>query len=385
MTAALVRSNPPSVARSSSHQRLVQDQLARAGIVVGGPAPWDIRVRDERAFRAMALHGSLGFGESYMAGHWECDSLDVLTERLFRNDLTADPGSARVLLHRALAVVRNLQSRARATEVAEKHYDLGNDLFEAMLDSRMVYTCGYWKDAQDLESAQEAKLDLICRKLELRPGMRVLDIGCGFGALMKLACERYGVVCTGYSVSREQTEYARRVCEGLPVEIVLDDYRAIRGRFDRIVSVGMLEAVGYKNFRTFMQVVHDSLEDDGLFLLHTVGHNRTTRNGDPWIEKYIFPNGMLPSIAQLGTAFEDLFVMEDWHNFGTDYDKTLLAWNARFQEAWPRLRGKYGETFKRMWELYLLGFAGGFRARAWQLWQIVLTKPGRRPPACRLV
>ena len=385
MTTTLVRANPPAVACTSHHQRLVKDQLARAGIVVDGPAPWDMRVHDERAFRAMALHGSLGFGESYMAGHWDCDALDVLAERLFRNDLTADPRSARVLVHRALAVVRNLQSRARAAEVAEKHYDLGNDLFEAMLDSRMVYTCGYWRDAHDLESAQEAKLDLICRKLDLRPGMRVLDIGCGFGALMKHACERYGVSCTGYSVSREQTEYARRACEGLPVEIVLDDYRTIRGRFDRVVSVGMLEAVGYKNFRAYMQIAHDALEDDGLFLLHTVGHNRTTRNGDPWIEKYIFPNGMLPSIAQLGAAFEDLFVMEDWHNFGTDYEKTLLAWNARFQEAWPRLRGKYGDTFKRMWELYLLGFAGGFRARAWQLWQIVLTKPGRRPPACRLV
>jgi cyclopropane-fatty-acyl-phospholipid synthase len=333
----------------------------------------------------MALHGSLGFGESYMAGYWDCDAIDELTERLFRSELTADPLSVRVLAHRAMALLRNLQTRARASEVAEKHYDLGNDLFEAMLDRRMVYTCGYWRDAKDLESAQEAKLDLICKKLDLRPGMRLLDIGCGFGSLMKFASERYGVRCTGYSVSREQTEYARRACAGLPVEIVLDDYRAIEGRFDRIASVGMLEAVGYKNFRTYMKVVHGALEDDGLFLLHTVGHNRTTFHGDPWIEKYIFPNGMLPSIAQLGASFEDLFVMEDWHNFGPDYEKTLLAWNVRFRAAWPSLRRRYDETFKRMWELYLLGFAGGFRARAWQLWQIVLTKPGRPQPACRRV
>jgi len=369
---------------ASYHEALVTTELARVGVTVGGSAPWDLRVTDARAFRAMALDGSLGFGESYMAGQWSCDAIDQLCERIFRGSLAADPFSPRMLAHRAMAFARNLQSRARAAEVAEKHYDLGDDLFESMLDARMVYTCGYWRNASDLAAAQEAKLDLICRKLDLRPGMRLLDIGCGYGALMKFAHENYGVTCTGYSVSRGQTEYARRACQGLPIEIVLEDYRSIRGRYDRVVSVGMLEAVGHKNFRQYMQIAHDALDDDGLFLLHTVGHNRTTRHGDPWIEKYIFPNGMLPSIAQLGSSLEGLFVMEDWHNFGPDYDKTLMAWNQRFQAAWPKLEKSYDERFKRMWELYLLSFAGGFRAREWQLWQMVLSKPGRTQPSCRI-
>ncbi len=357
--------------------------LARADVKLDGTRPWDIQVRDPRACRAM-LSGTLGFGEAYMDGWWDCPALDELTARLLGARLADDPPTPRVLVRAALAAITNRQSRGRAFDVGRAHYDAGNDLFERMLDPNLVYTCGYWRNADDLASAQIAKLDLVCRKLGLEPGMRVLDIGCGYGSFMKYAAERYGVTCVGYSVSEQQTEVARARTKGLPVRFVLDDYRAIEGRFDRVVSIGMLEAVGYRNYRTFMEVVDRVLTRDGLALIHTVGHNVSTRRGDPWSDTYIFPNGMLPSIAQLGRAFEGLFVMEDWHNFGPDYDRTLMAWNERFQRAWPDLRERYPERFKRMWELYLLGFAGGFRVRSWQLWQIVLSKPGRMQPPCRV-
>ncbi len=384
---ATVTSNPSSALvphRTTPEQRIVGERLARAGVRVGGPAPWDVRIHDPRAYREL-LRGSLGFGESYMAGQWSAERLDELCFRIFRAELEKDPVTPEVVMRGLLARLVNLQSRARAFQVAEAHYDAGNDLFRAMLDDEMVYTCGYWKDATDLASAQRAKMDLVCRKLGLEPGMRVLDIGCGFGSFMAYAAESYGVECVGYSVSKGQMEIARERCKGLPVELVLADYREIPRAgvtFDRVVSIGMLEAVGYRNFGTYMQVVADALTPDGAALVHTVGSNVSTRRGDPWIDRYIFPNGMLPSIAQLGEAMEGRLVLEDLHNFGPDYDKTLLAWNGRFQAAWPELRKRYDERFKRMWELYLLAFAGGFRARTYQLWQLVLTKPGApRPPS----
>ncbi len=367
-------------------RRALSALLARAGVELDGRRPFDIRIVDPRACGAM-LSGSKGFGESYMAGAWDCDALDALAEKLFAADLTADRPTFDVMARALLARLMNRQSKERAFEVAEAHYDLETAIFERMLDDKLVYTCGYWKDATGLSSAQSAKLDLVCRKLALAPGMRLLDIGCGFGALMKHAAEHYGVTCVGYSVSREQTRIARERCAGLPVEVVIDDYRAIRGSFDRVASIGMLEAVGYRNYRPFMEVVARVLAPDGIALVHTVGSNVSTRRGDPWIDKHIFPNGMLPSIAQMGRAIEGLLVMEDWHNFGPDYDRTLMAWNDRFQAAWPELSRvtRRGERFKRMWELYLLFFAGGFRARTYQLWQIVLTKPGRSQPSCRAI
>lgn len=372
--------------RFGRDRRAVTELLSRANVTIDGRAPWDIRIRDPRAYRAM-LSGTLGFGESYMDGMWDCDALDQLAARLFAAKLDQDPPTLPVLGRVLMARLANMQSPRRAFQVGEAHYDAGNDLFAKMLDENLVYTCGYWKNADDLGAAQIAKMDLVCRKLGLEPGMRVLDIGCGFGAFMKYASETYGVTCVGYSVSVEQTAIAKERCKDLPVTLVLDDYRAIPAAaqtFDRVVSIGMLEAVGYRNFRTFFEVIDKVLAPDGLALVHTIGHNVSTKRGDPWSDKYIFPNGMLPSIAQLGAAMEGLFVMEDWHNFGPDYEKTLLAWHRNFRHAWPELSARYSERFKRMWDLYLLGFAGGFRARNWQLWQIALSKPGT-PQAASIV
>jgi len=352
--------------------------LHHAGIELGGSRPWDVTVTDDRIWGRVMSHGTLGFGEAYMDGWFETPALDQFVYKLLEYDiyshLKPDLGLAVSYLRGRLL---NLQ-RLRVTEVGEKHYDIGNDLYEAMLDKRLIYSCGYWKDATDLDSAQEAKLDLICRKVGLEPGMRILDIGSGWGGFLRFAAERYGVEGVGITISKEQAAYAEAHRGNLPVETRLMDYMALEGQFDRVISIGMFEHVGPKNYAAYFRKVRSLLKDDGLFLLHTIGNNHSAIHGDPWTEKYIFPNGILPSIAQIGHAIENVFVMEDWHNFGADYDRTLMAWWANFDAAWPRLRDRYGDRFYRMWRFYLQVFAAMFRARNINLWQVVLSPRGVR-------
>ncbi|MGZ3690002.1 MAG: cyclopropane fatty acyl phospholipid synthase [Pseudobdellovibrio sp.] len=376
---------PPLAHKAGFFEKMIAKKLASAGILVNGRRSYDMQVVNSAAFKSIALEGSLGLGESYMRGEWHVARLDLCIEKIFRSDISRRRYTPMILKRVLKSFLFNLQSISRSKIVCDVHYDLDNNLYRKMLDERMTYTCGYWKDAETLGQAQINKLDLICQKLDLKPGMKVLDIGCGFGSFMKYAAQHYGVECVGYSLSKEQIAYGEKDCEGLPVKFVFQDYRKIEGKFDRIVSIGMMEAVGHKNFRTYMETIHNVLKDDGIALIHTVGHNHSTTISDPWVDRYIFPNGILPSITQMGNAIEGLFVMEDWHNFGPDYNRTLLAWNENFQNAWPSLKGQYSEIFKRMWEFYLLSFAGGFKARSWQLWQIVLTKKGRQQPDCRKV
>lgn len=354
-------------------------QLAQSvGITIGGDQPWDIHIHNENFYSRVLHEGSLGLGESYMEKWWDCPRLDIFFARILRGQLYREvdvPFSFKI--KQLMVRLINLQTKSRAKLVARKHYDLGNDLFTTMLDSRMIYSCGYWKEAQTLEDAQVAKLDLICKKLQLKPGMRVLDIGCGWGGLAKYAAEQYGVSVVGVTISKQQWEYAKSHCAGLPIDIRLQDYRDINEKFDRVVSVGMFEHVGHLNYPSFFNIVHQSLVDDeGLFLLHTIGGNETSVFGDQWISKYIFPNGLIPSIAHISKATEKLFVMEDWHNFGAYYDKTLMAWYENFLNHWNQLKEKYDERFYRMWTYYLLSCAGTFRARTNQLWQIVFSKKG---------
>jgi cyclopropane-fatty-acyl-phospholipid synthase len=362
---------------SDKYQRVTEAILGLGGVTVNGANPWDIQVRDRRFFRRAIAGGELGVGESYMEAWWDAGQLDEFISRVLRVRLDEKIRRASsVLWQLALAKAVNLQSRSRAFIIGKRHYDLGNELFLQMLDRRMNYSCAYWDTSTSLDEAQEHKLDLICRKLHMQPGMRVLDIGCGWGAFGKYAAERYGASVVGITVSRQQVELGRKLCEGLPVEFRLMDYRDVDDMFDGIVSVGMIEHVGYKNYRTYFEVAHKCLKDDGLFLLHTIGGNRSVKSLDPWTHKYIFPNGMLPSVAQLGNAIEGLFVMEDWHSFGQHYDMTLMAWYKNFASHWEKLRDRYDDRFYRMWKYYLLSSAGAFRARRNQLWQIVLSKHG---------
>jgi len=360
--------------------------LESADIRVNGRKPWDIQVKDSRWYRRVWWEKNLGLGESYMDGWWDCERLDELFFRLLRSGLDGQVrGSWTYLVGFLPALLFNLQSRLLCRVVARRHYDLGNDLFFSFLDEHHQYSCGYFDGTEDLQLAQRNKLDLIAAKLELAAADHLLDIGCGWGGLARYLAEGHGCRITGVNISREQLQFARACCAGLPVDFFDGDYRAIEGRFDKIVSVGMFEHVGYRNYRTFMEVVHRCLADQGIFLLHTIGGNTSCKSCDPWINKYIFPNGMLPSTAQVGKAAEGLFVIDDWHNLGPHYDKTLLAWNRNFQQAWPRLCERYNERFKRMWEYYLLSSAGAFRARHIQLWQIVMTRQGsgRQAPRVR--
>jgi cyclopropane-fatty-acyl-phospholipid synthase len=350
--------------------------LALADVAINGDRAWDIRVHDERLYARVMAEGSLGLGESYMDGWWDCERLDEFIHHVLRADLDTriEPWKDALRVLRARLV--NLQRPSRAFRIGRHHYDIGNDLFRLMLDRRMIYSCGYWRDAVTLDEAQEAKLDLVCRKLELRPGMRVLDVGCGWGGTAKFAAERYNVAVVGITVSEEQMRYAQRLCDGLDVQIRLEDYRSLDGTFDRVLSIGMFEHVGYMNYDAFMGVVRRRLADDGLFLLHTIGSNLSLVRNDAWTARYIFPDSMVPSAKQIGAAVEGKFVIEDWHSFGADYDTTLMHWHQNFEQHWPELKDRYDERFHRMWRYFLLSSAGGFRARKSQLWQLVLSPRG---------
>jgi len=362
----------------ADYKNTIEKILKSVDVEINGSRPWDLQVHDERFYARVLSGGSLALGESYMDGLWDCKALDQLSEKLLRGRIdkqvkASSPSFFLVLLR---AYLLNPQSKKRAYIVGEKHYDVGNDLFSLMLDTRMNYSCGYWRNAENLDQAQINKLDLICRKMHLRPGMNVLEIGCGWGGFAKYAAENYDVSVHGVTISEQQAIFAQDSCKDLNVSIELKDYRELNGQYDSIVSVGMFEHVGYKNYKKYMEVVHRCLKEDGLFLLHTIGRNNSRHATEPWINKYIFPNGMTPSVQQIGTALEGLFVVEDWHNFGQDYDATLMSWNKNFQNNFDKLKDLYDDRFKRMWEYYLLMCAGTFRSRRNQLWQLVMSKGG---------
>jgi len=358
-------------------EKTVREILALADIGMDGERPWDLQVTSKEFYRRLLGQGSIALGETYMDGLWECEQIDVFIYKVLRSGLEHKISVLSLLWPVLWSKMVNLQSKRRAFIIGEHHYDIGNELFKLMLDDSMAYTCGYWREADTLAAAQQAKMDLVCRKMGLQPGMRVLDIGCGWGSFAKYAAQNYGVSVVGVTVSQEQIDLGRELCTGLDVDLRFEDYRDVDGRFDRIVSIGMFEAVGAKNFRTFMQTVERCLQDDGLFLLHTIGTNTPDLQADPWTIKYIFPNGYLPLQKQIDAATQGIFIMEDWHNFGTDYDPTIMAWVANVATHRTRLEELgYDHRFYRMWTYWLLSAAGSARARRNQLWQMVYSKKG---------
>ena len=304
--------------------RIVEEMLAEAGVAINGPRARDIRVHNPALFKRILQEGSLGFGESYMDGWWECERLDMLFTRILQAGVDERlPKSLSDIARVAYARLFNRQSRKRA-QVGKEHYDIGNDLFRAMLDPYMQYSCGYWKEAQTLEQAQRAKLRMICEKLQLKPGMTLLDIGCGWGGLAQFAAQNYGVSVHGVTISAEQQKLAQARCAGLDV-----------GSCCRTTAIWIASSIAScrsacsstsgQNYETYFSVAARNLKPDGLFLLHTIGSNQTDLNVDARIDKYIFPNGCLPSVRHIAEASDGRFVMEDWHNFGADYDRTLMA------------------------------------------------------------
>lgn len=344
-------------------------------IKINGDRPWDIQVHNEDLFQRVLREGSLGLGEAYMDGWWDCKYLDEFFSRVLEAGLEQKVKfTLPAVWGKVKSLVWNQQNRNKAYNVGEQHYDIGNDLYEVMLDNRMVYTCGFWDDADNLDEAQENKLEKVCKTLDLQSGHRVLDIGCGWGSFAQYAAEHYDVEVVGITVSKEQQKLAERRCKELDVEIRLQDYRELNDSFDRVVSLGMLEHVGTKNYRTYMQMVNQCLKRGGRFVLHSIGGNKSVNSTDPWIEKYIFPNSMIPSVRQIGSSVEELFVLEQWNNHGSDYEKTLMAWYENFLEHWDQLQDHYTDRFFRMWEYYLLCSAGSFRARKNHQWEIIFSK-----------
>lgn len=379
--------------------------LSAADVRLGGDRPWDLQLADtaasRRLIRAVMERGSLGLGDSYVEGLWNCSALDQLFTRLLlaQGESRLAQGSrlrsAAWLLRERLV---NLQTPARSTLVARRHYDIAPAVYTAMLDPWLQYSCGYWQQAGGLAEAQEHKLRLICEKLELSPGLRLLDIGCGWGGLAAYAACHYGVEVVGITLSAEQLRLARSRWSHLPLRFARCDYRQLGqlrcAPFDRVVSVGMYEHVGPRNAAAFFAAARSALKHDGLLLLHTIGYRCHSPHCDPWIDTHVFPNGRLPAPGELATALEGGWLIEDWQNFGSDYDRTLMAWHANVESAWPQLATELArafgsraeaERFRRFWRYYLLCCAGFFRSRQGQLWQLVLS-PGNlaavpeRPP-----
>lgn len=358
-------------------EMFLRSMLKDADIEIGGDRPWDIKVHNQDLYARVLHQGTLGLGEAYMEGWWDCDALDVMICKAISSHIQDNiayrlPG----LLLTAWQTLFNLQSINRATMVAEQHYNFSNAMFVSMLGSTMNYSCGYWKNASSLDEAQRDKMDMICRKLELQEGMQVLDIGCGWGALSRYMADHYRVQVTAINISTEQLAYAREQDPDHTVNWEQRDYRTLTGTYDRIVSVGMFEHVGRKNYQTFMDITRRVLDRRGLFLLHTIGSKTQTAGADPWINKYIFPNGVLPSPVSITKAITGLYVLEDWHNFGADYDKTLMAWYQNFEKGLTAGEFECSEPVRRMFHYYLLTCAGAFRARDIQLWQLVLSPEG---------
>ncbi len=360
-----------------SQKAFISNLLEHAEITVNGPNPWDPQVHDQRLWNRIFAEGTLGLGEAYMEGWWDCADLAEFFSRVIRaniqNKLRITPNLIWQLVQ---ARILNMQTIGLSRRVAEMHYSQ-TDAYKASLDSRMTGSCGYWPEGvTNVDQAQEAKFDMICRKIQLQQGERIWDIGCGWGAFMGFAAEKYGASCVGVTVSPDQAAYGRERYKDLDVEFQVRDYREFDQKVDKIVSMGMFEHVGYKNYATYFKTARRAIKDDGLFLLHTIGSPDTKTTIDPWIEKYIFPGGVLPSIAQIGKAIEHQFVIVDLHNIGPHYDYTLMAWNENFQKNWPEPQTPDEKRFKRMWEYYLLCCAGTFRSRASQVWQFVLAPLG---------
>ncbi|HUT42695.1 MAG TPA: cyclopropane fatty acyl phospholipid synthase [Desulfobacterales bacterium] len=369
----------------SRQKHIFEEMFARIGITLNGNHPWDIQIKDDRVFSQVLKYKSLGLGESYMEGWWDCRQLDEFIYKILTGGLdTKVKGSFKLNLLDLPAILFNLQSKTRSRIVADQHYDLDNELFLSFLDPYNQYSCAYFDGTEELNEAQLKKIELICKKIGLRKENHVLDIGCGWGGFAKYIVEHYGCTVTGINISGEQISYAREFCKNLPVQILNCDYRDLHGSFDKIISIGMFEHVGRKNYKSFMKAVHRCLKDNGIFLLQTIGNNESQIKCDPWVNKYIFRNGMIPSINQISKAIEGLFVMEDLHNLGSHYERTLMAWHKNFKKAWIKLTNKYDEKFKRMWEYYLLSNAGAFRARYVQLWQIIFTKYGTPQPSMQI-
>lgn len=360
-------------------EKLIKNTFRKAGIKEGE----DIVIHDNSAYKDFVIRGSLGFGESYMFKKWDSPHLDVVIANIIRSGIHESRWFG-TLIHAGLwikSTLKNLQNRHYAPLLAETHYNAGNHLFKSFLDPNMIYTCAYFKNTDDLSQAQLNKIKVVGNKLNLKPGEKVLDIGCGWGGTARILAEMFDVEVTGISDASEMVNYANKHNAGDRVKFIKTDYRNAKGRYNKIYNVGFLEAVGPKNYRRFMQQVYDMLEDDGIFLTHTIMGQKSTNRGDPWLDKYIFPNGVLPSHQQIKRSVKKLFAIRDFESFGHYYEITLDHWRSNLNKNWEPIKAKFDnpDAFKRMMDFYFLSCKAAFHTNLIDLGQYVFTKSGQVP------
>lgn len=365
-------------------ERTVRELLALGTIELNGPKLWDLQVTDRRFYKRILTGGVLGFAEAYIEGWIDCEQMDELIARLLQAGIKQKlKNNWRLMLHLFQSQIFNLQALSRASQVADAHYNLSNRFYEYMLGESMAYTAAYYKNATSLDEAQYAKYDLVCRKLQLKPGETVLELGCGWGGFARYAAEHYGCRMVSVNISKQQVRYAKELCRQWPVAVFRCDYRdeacynPDKIRFDKAVSIGMAEHVGPKNHRRLFGTVFRQLKPNGLFLLHTIGSDRSLTACEPFTHKYIFPNSVIPSLKQLSSAAEGWFVTEDLQNFGKYYFNTLKEWYTNVKSNWQSIQAldytKFNSRFDRIWSFYLLGGMGMAKSKANHLWQIVFS------------
>eukprot|EP00928_Gymnodinium_smaydae_P010979 TRINITY_DN14121_c0_g5_i1.p1 TRINITY_DN14121_c0_g5~~TRINITY_DN14121_c0_g5_i1.p1 ORF type:complete len:417 (-),score=86.53 TRINITY_DN14121_c0_g5_i1:242-1492(-) len=354
-----------------------------------------IEVVDSSAWYDIITKGNFGIAEGYMHGKLKVDPLpfflsvlngtSVGTRRKEHADVLGWVMGLVALPTDLLGLVTNQQTKDRSRRVTEQHYDAGNDLYERMLGPSMSYTCAYWKGAENLDQAQENKFDLIRRKLELAPGMKVADLGMGWGTAAEHMHKQAGVNVTGVSLSKEQVKWAQQNLAKPGLQFIWSDFRdhcedpKYMGYYDRVYSIGMMEHVGYKNYQTFFKCIKNLLKPDGLAVVHTIGEPDFVSAGDPFLEKYIFPGVVIPALSKVTPAFENDFILEDFQNFGHDYSRTLAAWSENSKAFFKENPTAYSLEFQRMWDYYLKMCEALFELRINQLWHFVLSpRPAMR-------
>mmetsp|Transcript_52139 Transcript_52139/g.83086 ORF Transcript_52139/g.83086 Transcript_52139/m.83086 type:complete len:440 (+) Transcript_52139:80-1399(+) len=357
-------------------------------------AKYEMIVRDNRVFERIMKDGNLGLADGYVEGEWHSDNLQECLEKAILHNkqivsmlkVNAIALFAHYAKHRTSSRLRKLFGKylnfGEARQQIEHHYDkmAKEELMDRMLGKYKIYTCAYFHEADmSLDEAQLAKMKLVALKLDLKPGMKVLDIGCGYGTLADYLAKTYGVEVVGVTLSKSQKKYAdTHFGDNELIDIQLIDYRKVteetHGLFDRIYSVGMFEAIGRERYEEYFEKCDELLVRDGIMFIHTIGTNQRIWRHKSFINKYIFPGGELPNLASLSEKFSDKWILQDFQNFGMSYAKTLNCWKANIRD-WRGLDDEvYDARFRRVWTYYLDLTASGFVTESAMLWHLVYTK-----------